>query len=184
MGLNRVHHDTMRIAVGSTNPVKIEGVQNVFRQVFQSQSLEVFGVEVESGVPEQPIGAYTSEGAINRANRALDTSDFGVGIEAGLIEQPGLDELLHVQSCAIVDQMGRLTLGHGPGFLLPPEILEAIRNDQTVGQAMGKLTGNFQIGSEGGAIEYLSNNLLTRTALTEQAVLMALIPRIREELYR
>lgn len=48
---------------------------------------------------------------------------------------------------------------------------------------MEALTGIDNIGERTGAIGYLSHGELDRCSLTEQAVLMAFIPRINEKLY-
>ena len=76
------------------------------------------------------------------------------------------------------------TNGHGSGFAYPPSVIEAVDSGQTVGEAMTQLTGIQDIGQKGGAIGHLTRDLLRRRSLTEQAVLMAFIPRIRQELYR
>src|SRR3989449_8734354 len=47
---------------------------------------------------------------------------------------------------------------------------------------MARLTGIRDIGSKQGAIGYLTERRLDREALTESAVLMAMVPRIRREL--
>jgi hypothetical protein len=75
--------------------------------------------------------------------------------------------------------MGSSPWGTERGFVYPPRVLEEVLQGRTVGEVMSELTGIEKIGHKGGAIGYLSKNLLTREQLTEQAVLMALIPRIR-----
>ena len=180
----------MRVYVGSTNPVKAEAVQRVFARAFpdRAASLRVERVAVDSGVPAQPRDEEVPQGAIARARAALAASrgeaDFGVGIEAGLLRCEPLDAYFDVQFCAIADREGRITVGHGAGFLYPPQVLRAVLEEgRTVGEAMAELTGIPEIGKKMGAIGYLSRGLLDRTQLTEQAVLMALIPRLRPELY-
>ena len=177
----------MRVHVGSSNPVKREAVRRVFAQVFDltADELTVELVPVESGVLPQPVGDEVAHGAVARAIAALEDADYGVGIEAGLIRHESLDVHFDVQLCAVVDRAGRVTVGHGPGFLYPPRVLKAVLQEgKTVGEAMEAFTGIERIGHRMGAIGFLSNDLLDRTRLTEQAVLMALIPRIRPELYR
>ncbi len=173
----------MKIAVGSKNPVKIEAVKRVFTQVFPDQQIEIFSYAVPSGVPPQPFDAQVAQGAASRAQNALRDCDYGVGIEAGLIWNGALENFLDVQFCAIIDSQKRITLGHGPGFLYPPEVIRSAQSGQTISQAMSKMSGIEDIGQQMGAIGFLSKNLLDRTQLTEQAVLMALIPRIRPDLY-
>jgi len=52
-----------------------------------------------------------------------------------------------------------------------------------VGTAMDQLTGVEELGQKQGAIGYFSKGHLDRTSLTEQAVLMALLPRVNQRLY-
>ena len=93
---------TVRIAVGSTNPCKIEAVRRAFHQVFCSDDvkIEISSYSVPSGVADQPFGDQeTREGAKNRALAAYNAAcsdvrerndedniipDFAVGLEGGL----------------------------------------------------------------------------------------------------
>ena len=93
-------------------------------------------------------------------------------------------DFLDVQYCAVVDKRGRVTLGHGPGFAYPPSVVERVKGGKTVGDAMDELTGTKAIGRTTGAIGFLSEGRMDRTRLTEAAVLMAMVPRIRKDLYR
>ena len=176
----------MRIAVGSTNPTKVNAVERVMRRIYGD--VEVVGVEVDSGVSDQPIGIEEIvRGAINRAKRALEKTgaDLGVGIEAGIYPFPGtVTGYLDVQVCAVVSPDGRITIGHGPGFEYPPVVIEKVLNDGVeVGIAMGELVDDLELKRKVGAIGVLSKGLLTRTELNEIAVLMAMIPRINGALY-
>jgi inosine/xanthosine triphosphatase len=172
----------VRVNVGSTNPVKVRAVGNVFRGIFPKP--RVRGVDVTSKVPEQPFDADAIEGAIHRAREALKDSDYGVGIEAGLFRNELIQDFLDVQYCAVVDKRGRVTLGHGPGFTYPPAVIARVKAGRTVGEAMEELTGRKGIGRSTGAIGFLSGGRMDRTRLTEAAVLMAMVPRIRKDLYR
>jgi inosine/xanthosine triphosphatase len=175
----------MRVHVGSSNPVKLEAVRRVFTRAFLDEIIDVVLVPVEPGVPSQPLGDEVARGAVARARAALQGADYGVGIEAGLIYHHALKLHFDVQFCAIVDRAGRVTVGHGPGFVYPRRVLQAVLEEgQTVGQAMEALTGIEHIGHKMGAIGFLSQGLMDRRALTEQAVLMALLPRLRPDLYQ
>jgi len=173
----------MLVQIGSSNPVKAEAVRRVFARLYPQEQFEIRLVPVESGVPEQPLDAQVAQGARERAEGALGQADYGVGIEAGLIWNEVFRVYFDVQFCAILDRAGRLTVGHGSVFVYPPKIIAQVQAGQTVGQAMAELSGISDIGHQMGAIGYLSRGLLDRTRLTEQAVLMALLPRIRPELY-
>jgi len=45
------------------------------------------------------------------------------------------------------------------------------------------LSGIDKIGDKGGLVHHLTKGMMTRTELTEQCVLMALIPRLHENIY-
>ena len=171
----------LRIGVGTDNPVKVRAVGRVMAAL--SFPARVRGVRVRTDVPEQPFGDEALQGALNRAKAAIGRGDFGVGIEAGLVWSPLLSDHFDVQYVAIVDRAGRVTVGHGPGFTYPPRVLENVKAGRTVGEAMERLTGVRGIGSKEGAIGYLTERRLDRDALTESAVMMAMVPRIRRELY-
>lgn len=105
----------MKVAVGSTNPAKVEAVREVFLGIYGD--VEVVPIEVDSGVPDQPVGLEeTVKGAINRAKQAIEKTDadFGVGIEAGLYRVPEtITGYMDVQFCAVVDREGRITSATG-----------------------------------------------------------------------
>lgn len=81
----------IRIAVGTTNPCKVEAVKIAFESVFDVP-IAIDTYSVESGVSDQPFGdEETRIGAYNRARSALIGSisadkkaDFGVGLEGGV----------------------------------------------------------------------------------------------------
>lgn len=176
----------MRIAVGSTNLVKIKAARNVFRRFFTRVHVE--GVDVGAELPPQPIGkSKIIACAIRRAKRALTSGkfDLGVGIEAGLVRAPRtISGFVDVQWCAIVDRRGVITLGHGPGFEYPAKLVKEVLSKGTeVGWVMERITGIKRIGERMGAVGYLSRGRLDRIRLTEQAVLVAMIPRLSPKLY-
>lgn len=173
-----------RVAVGSVNPVKVEAVRRVFAQVFGA--CEVQGFDIDSGVAEQPFGDATWRGARTRARGALAAwpeADFGVGVEAGLLDAPEEAGLFDVQACVVVDAGGRTTVGQGPGFAYPESVAAQLREGRTVGEVVSALAGVEDIGKKMGAVGWLTRGLHDRTGLTEPAILMALVPRMRPDAY-
>jgi inosine/xanthosine triphosphatase len=171
----------VRVAVGTGNNVKLRAVKNAFSKIFDT--LKLLKTPVTTGVRAQPWDDETITGAKTRAAAALEqakNAHFGVGIEAGLFWNESIQKYYDVQYCAIQDRGGRVTVGHGSGFYYPNIVLKGVKSGKTVGEVMSKVTGVKHIGSKQGAIGYLSDGLLTREALTEQAVLMALVPRLTE----
>ncbi|MDH4123773.1 MAG: inosine/xanthosine triphosphatase [Thermoplasmata archaeon] len=171
----------LRIRVGSANEVKIAAVEKVLRPLYGL--IEIKGVDVPSGVPEQPKSEEVLQGAINRAKAAIGDAHLGIGIEAGLFWHDTIQSYFDVQFCAVVDSAGRVTVGHGPGFCYPPAVIDQIREGKSVNDAMQYLTGIKSIGRKTGSVGYLSKELINRTTLTEMAVITAFIPRMRPELY-
>jgi len=174
----------MIVLVGTTNKVKVEAARRAFAAVFPRARVE--GVRVASEVSAQPFEAETTAGAVARARKALRAirgADYGVGIEAGLFWTEAQRDYMDVQYCAVVDRRDVVTLGHGPGFRYPPSVVAAVKEGKTVGKAMEALARVKDIGQAQGAIGWLSQGAMDRTRLTEAAVLMALIPRIRRDLY-
>ncbi|MHA1238046.1 MAG: inosine/xanthosine triphosphatase [Candidatus Odinarchaeia archaeon] len=175
----------LTIFVGSLNPIKVKAVEKGFKKFYEQVTVK--GVSVNSGVSTQPIGLKeTVEGAVNRARQALKAGgDLGVGLEAGLIQVPkSLSGYLDFQFCAILDKRGVVTLGASPGFEYPPYVISKVLDKRVeIGEIMEEISGIENIGKNIGAIGYLTRNVITREKLAEQAVLMALVPRIRRELY-
>lgn len=173
----------MKVAVGSKNPVKVNAVLNVLEKIYGK--VNVFGVEVDSGVPHQPFGIdETIKGAINRAKNAYsDDFDLSVGVESGLMETPNsLTGYIDLQWCVVFDG-DKITLGVSSGFEYPPLVIEEVLNGVEVGDVMDKVTGVDKLGQKEGAVSYLSKGMIDRTENTEQCVLMAMIPRMNEEIY-
>ncbi len=168
----------MRIHVGTQNALKLEAVRAAFADAFPGDALEVVGVEVESGVPSQPLDEEVVRGAMARAQAALGDADFGVGIEAGLLFLPGADRPTSTGVCVILDRSGRWTFGHGPGYELPPEVVARLREGSTLNREMSRISGIPEIKEKIGAIGYLSGGRITRLAVTRETVLMALLPRL------
>lgn len=168
----------LRIRVGSKNPVKVRGTERAFARIF-SCALDVQGVDAESGVPEQPRGAETERGAENRAKAA--GGEYGVGVEAGLQQDEG-GEWFDVQAAAIWDG-STLTRGFGPAFQYPDFVTKRALSGEMISDIMGPIAQDASIGGTTGAIGYLTNGAYMRDEFTEQAVLMALVPRVRRSLY-
>lgn len=171
------------VCLGSENRNKLNAAKKIFSKMFKR--LKVKPEKVRTSVPDQPFGRDTVKGAVERARKAISKGkgDYGVGIEAGLFWSLLTKNYFDVQYCAIVDKAGKITIGHGAGFAYPEHVIEEVKEGASVGEAMEDTTGIRNIGEKMGAIGYLSKGMLNRQELTEQAILMALVPRIRKELY-
>jgi len=178
----------MLVVVGSKNPVKIKATEGVFRDWYGK--CKVIGKSVKTGLPDQPIGlSQTLEGAIKRAQQAIEAlpnADFSVGIEAGLIEVACEgNRYFDQQFVAILDAEGWITLGGGPSFEYPFTVAKQILSlGEEAGDVFAALSGSPNIGRKQGVIGYLSKRSFSRRSITETAISMALLPRLRPEIYR
>jgi len=173
----------MIVAIGTKNPAKIEGIQRGFARFFHD--LEFRTVDTAPMVRAQPLGLeQITEGATIRAKFALATAggDLGVGVEAGIFRMSG--SYFDHQQAAVVDASGKVSLGHSAGFPLPAAPIEKMMKEgRELEHYAVQLTGIGEIGDKGGLIHYLTNGRISRTDLTEQCVITALIPRLHREVY-
>ncbi len=179
-----------RIAVGSTNPVKIAAVRAVTAHAFPA--VEIISLSVNSGVPQQPWGdAETRRGALNRARAALATIGadastehakvLGVGLEGGMVEtEMGL---MTCAWCIIVDPGGRVGVGGGVHMLVPPSVAQILRAGGELGPAMDRLSGQHNTKQMQGAVGILTGGLSNRQKAYEQLVAMALAPFVQAKYY-
>ena len=175
------------VAVGSTNPAKTLGVKKAFSIL--SPRIQIKEVDTTSLVRSQPLTLEeTVEGAQVRAVFALESArpDFGVGVEAGLVEMgkgwPGRH--LNLQIAAIVDSGGHLSFGCSSGFPIPERFVEKLKEDnEELDRYTHELAGARKVREEEGIVYHLSKRRLSRLEMTEQCVSMALIPWLNSKLY-
>ncbi len=169
----------MKITVGSTNQVKVGAVRDMIAQYSILAGAEVVGVNVPSGISEQPKSLEeTVRGAMNRAKAAFSDSDLSFGIESGLMVVP--------YTCVIYDGT-ECHIGISSAFECPPKVVELVHGEGLdLNQAFFKagITDNPKIGSANGAIGLLTKDRLTRGDYTKQAITMALIHLENPEMYK
>jgi inosine/xanthosine triphosphatase len=178
----------MKIAVGSTNQVKVNAVKELAPQYDHLANAEVLSVSVPSNVSEQPksIGE-TVQGAMNRAKAAREGCDLGFGIESGLIEVPHTKTgMMDVCVCVIFDGE-EYHIGLSSAFECPPKVMELVHGEGLdLNQAFHKagMTDNPKVGSAEGAIGLLTKGRVTRKDYTKQAILMAMIHLENAKFYK
>lgn len=167
--------DVRRVAVGSSNGVKIGAVRAVVVPLAPGALVE--GVGVPSTVADQPWGdAETIRGARARARAArtaLD-ADLGVGIEGGVVDDAGA-----LRTCAwavVVDRAGREGVGGSLAMPLPPAVADAVRAGAELGHAMDALTGLRDTKHAAGAVGILTAGCIDRRAAYQVLVTYALAP--------
>jgi inosine/xanthosine triphosphatase len=164
----------MKIAIGSTNPVKIRAVKNVARKIFPNA--EFVAREVPSGVPGQPRGdKQTRRGAVNRARavRQATRADWGVGLEAGIVENEF--GAMTCAWCAIVDRRGRVGIGGSTNMLLPDEVAARVKAGAELGEAMDAFARIKNVKHKMGAIGVLTRGLSNRQRAYEYIFTLAVV---------
>jgi inosine/xanthosine triphosphatase len=163
-----------RVAVGSTNPVKIGASRAVMERL--SAGTEVVGIAAASGVPDQPWGDdETIRGARTRARaaRLAADADLGVGIEGGVVA----NEDGTVRTCAwaaVVTRDGREGVGGSLVLTLPAPVAELVRGGMELGLAMDAVTGSRNVKHGLGAVGILTRGLVSRQQAYETLVAYAL----------
>lgn len=168
------------IAVGSTNPAKTSAVKTVCERAFPGCT--VVGVDVPSGVPEQPIGTEeTSTGARNRARAALASvpgARMGMGLEGGVDRDGSL-----INCVAVVEAEGRENLTWGVRFPLPPSVVARVLRGEELGPVMDEVSGRTESKKHLGAVGILTNGIYTRAEMWQGPMACALMPFLHPELY-
>jgi len=171
MPLANIH----RVAVGSTNPVKLAAVRAVLARI--APSIAVNGIAAASRVPDQPVGdAQTIEGATNRAHaaRAAFDADLGVGIEGGVV-----DAIEGMRTCAwavVATRDGTAHVGGSLSMPLPDAVAALIRDGVELGHAIDRLAGTENIKHGAGAVGILTAGLVDRQHAYEVILAYALAP--------
>ena len=164
----------MTVYVATDNPIKLRAVEAVVREFGLDQAVE--RVDSRGGNAEQPKGKAVERGAIARAAcaaaHAARSEDLGIGIEAGLIRTPG-GRWINVHVCAVADRTGRIAVGFGPGFTLPPLLEAAALEGEPLGKAAARML-DLQDTASCGAVYPLSGGRVEREALVRGAVRAAL----------
>ncbi len=172
------------IVVASTNPVKAQAVLNGFNRMFPQDEFQVRLVAVPSGVSYQPM--TDEETLIGASNRTLNAfyatpeADFWVGVEGGIQEEG--DQMMAF-AWIVVKSNELEGKSRSGSFQLPRPIVALIRQGVELGEADDRLFGRSNSKQGNGAIGILTNDVIDRTMLYEHAVILALTPFIKKDLY-
>lgn len=155
------------IAVGSTNPVKIQAVKNALL----NDEIKIISCSASSNVRPQPLSdEETLQGAINRAKDCLEKTEaqLAIGLEAGVVF---LND--HVFLChwgALVDRNQNVCFTNGPIILLPDSYQKELLAGQNLEDIMHGSTGIQNLGAKEGAIGVFTENRLNREQVLTQIV--------------
>lgn len=159
----------MKIALGSTSEAKkailLDSLKNLV-----TEPIEVIGVDVESGITDQPLDeATTIRGSSNRAKNALEKErevDFAIGLEGGLEEVANLGYFL-TSGATIYDPHGHTSIGVGGKLQLPKEVSEKVKSGGQFGEAIREYEAKHEDDEN---VLPLVNALISRKDSFEQAI--------------
>lgn len=161
------------VIVASLNPAKINAVKSAFEATFPKQAFNFSGVSVDSGVADQPMSNQeTHTGALNRvvnAKAECVDADYYVGLEAGI-------EGSVTFAWMVVESQTQRGESRSASLMLPPVVIEKLQHANELGDVMDEVFGTENIKQKGGAISLLTHDLLTRSSVYHQALILALIP--------
>lgn len=172
------------IIVGSKNPVKVNSVLQGFREMFPDNEFVATGISVPSGVNDQPFGnRETFQGALNRAKGARNANPnahFWVGIEGGNIRHGNEMETM---AWVVILSKNKLGKARTSGFFLAPKTVALVNEGMELGHAdeitFGIENSKQKMGSSG----LLTDNVIDRARFYIPAVILALIPFKKPELF-
>lgn len=174
----------MRVAIGSTNPVKISAVKTAFKKIWLKKRFKFVSVEVSSGVSKQPMSDLESiRGAKNRAKLAMRklNADFGVGLEGG-VQKIGTNWFDNGW-IVIINKKGVEGIGCSIKMLTPPKMMRLIKTGLELGDADDILFKSKNSKQKEGHFGHMTKNIITRTSGYEQAVISALVRFINPHLF-
>ena len=175
----------MRIAIGSLNIPKFEAFQAAMRHHPRYAKAEVYRVQTESGVGDQPLSLATGlEGAANRAKSARvdGKCDLGVGIESTLMPMPYSGSGWGDVTTCVLDDGTRTYAGISPAFEIPADVMRHILKDSKNLSQAAQLAGYTKekyLGGKEGIIGVLTGGRITRAMYMEHAIDMALMHLVR-----
>lgn len=176
----------MKILVGSVNPVKINSVEEAFKNYFEE--IEVVGIDVDSLVSNQPIGDETFIGAKNRVLALIkenETNKFDaelfVGIEGGIVKL--FDKWFAFGCMCVADKERNIGFGSSPLFELPAIVTEKLLSGIELGQVMDEIQNQENTKQKHGAIGYFTNGVMNRKELYVEGLKVAIVPFLHKKMY-
>lgn len=176
--------EKLLVLVGSKNPVKISCTEDAFTRAF-NKSFLVEGINASSGVSDQPKG--DKETLIGAKNRALNSrvvfpeANFWVGIEGGLdVDEYGMYAFAWV---FILDNKGRTSQSKTGIFYLPKAVVDLVNEGMELGRADDLIFNRENSKQQGGSVGILTHGIVERKEYYRQAIILALIPFLNENLF-
>lgn len=181
----------IKVAVGSTNGVKVDAARAAFAAAFPSLSFFFSGYGCASGVSAQPMGdAETRAGSLNRARGAAAAHAaansgarpaYSIGLEGGCGEEFG--SLVCFAWMCVLGPAGEESFSRTATLALPPAVAALVRAGVELGEADDRVFGRVGSKHQDGAVGLLTKGAVTRAGYYEHALVLALAPFVSAEHY-
>jgi len=174
-----------KVIVASTNPVKIKVAQRAFAAVFPDEEFDVIGLKSDSGVPDQPMGEETRQGARNRLSfirQAYPEADFWMSQEGGLYREEG--RMFNRAWISVCDKDGFVAESSTSQFTLPLAIAAYIEEGMELGDADDRFFGTSNSKQSTGHIGMLTEGLIDRADYYLQAAIIVLSELKHQDWYK
>lgn len=174
----------MKVVIATQNKGKIEGAKQALQEYFEN--IDIQGISVESDVPEQPVNEQIYLGAKNRVRNLKEycknnniNADLYLAVESGITNLLGRWMITNIS--VIEDNEGFESYGTSPSFPVPDRLVDDIINSD-LSKVMDKVfEKDEERHNNGGGIQLLSKNKISRIDLTKLAFLMALVKCVNKK---
>jgi|SRR5690554_441477 len=168
------------VIIGSRNHIKVKCTEEAFQMVFGGQVLAQ-GLNIGPGGDKPPSGdKETSLGAYNRAVNskvAFPEADFWVGIEGGMEEVE--EELRTYAWVVVMDKNGNVGRAKTAVFSVPKEARDLMTQEIEPEKSDGEVPQS-QIKNNRSTVGVLTNGAVEKRDLYRQAIILALIPFVKQ----
>jgi inosine/xanthosine triphosphatase len=175
---------SIKVCVASENPVKINSVKEAFTKMFPGEIFMVEGLSASSDVSDQPMSDdETFKGALNRTNNLSEKipADYWVGIEGGMQKKGAEFEAFNW--VVVKSKTGKLGKARSATYFLPEAVSKLIREGKELAHASNTVFNENEINRKQGTVGMLTGNVVDRTNLSVEPVILALIPFKNKDLY-
>jgi inosine/xanthosine triphosphatase len=173
------------VVIASENPVKVAVAKKAFALVFPDKTFTFVPVRSVSGVPDQPYGAETRQGARNRLAYIQELhpeADYWVSQEGGVFVEG--ERLYNRVFILIADREGYVGESSTARFFLPTQIAEAVKAGAELGHATDAFFDKRNSKQGIGAVGYLTDGLVDRERYYTEAAIIALSEVKHKEWYQ
>ena len=154
------HATTLRITVGSHNPVKIDAAKQAISLLLPNAEIICQGMHANVD--------------------ASFAADLYIAMEGGV------DNFEHGPATyaymAIIYQ-GKVSIGRSAQLPLPQAVYQALEQGEELGHVMDRLFNTVNIKQKGGAIGLLTDGKATRGSIYTQALILAMAPFLNPQVF-